>query len=348
MLETFLFWSIWFKDFPSLKKKVVSKITIITPFRNASRYIQATANSILSQTHTDWEWILINDNSLENEELILAEFLIDSRVKLTFNKGKGITDALITGFELATGSFVTRMDADDIMPLNKLESMLSFLKYSDADVITGKARYFSDDVEISDGYRKYESWLNDRVNLKDFYTEIYRECTLSSGNWMMSREKFESCGGFAGLTYPEDYDLLFRWYACGMKIEGMDEITHYWREHPQRTSKNSLDYSQEQFFKLKINRFLELDRNTMPLILNGTGRKGRLTASVLIDNRVEFDWVSIEPEKFKAGIYDQKIVGVEKIEYHQPIQILNAAAIDKLVIQQLYEPSNSEIFLYNL
>jgi glycosyltransferase involved in cell wall biosynthesis len=317
------------------------KVSIITPFRNAQAFILETANSIFSQTHSNWEWILINDHSQEEEENRLKEYLKDPRVKLVPTNGKGITDALVTGFTIATGEYVTRMDADDIMPENKLECFLDQLQKNEIDIVTGKVQYFSEDGIISPGYKKYEAWLNERVEQQDFHQEIYRECTLASGNWMMSTERLRQIDGFTGLAYPEDYDLLFRWYTNDLKIHGIDEVTHLWREHPMRTSKNSDDYGQKSFFDLKIKRYIAHDLLDIPLVLNGTGAKGRLVATVLMDNNIPFDWVSIEPEKFKGGVYGKKIVGYDSINHGGPIQILNAAAIEKEEVEKLYLGRNA-------
>lgn len=319
---------------------MIHKVSILTPFRNAEDFIEQTALSIFDQSHTNWEWILINDHSEQKEESVLHKFLVDPRVRIINNPGKGITDALVSGFAIANGHYVTRMDADDLMPENKLQIFLNILQKNDVDIVTGKVNYFSGHGEISLGYLKYEAWLNERVDKQDFYHEIYRECTLASGNWMMKREDLMLCGGFQGLEYPEDYDLLFRWYAHDLKIQGIDEVTHLWREHPLRTSKNSEDYGQKSFFDLKINRFIEHDLLDLPIVLNGTGTKGRLTATVLLEKNIHFDWVSVEPEKFKAGVYGKKIVGCDEVDHERPIQVLNATSVENELVKELYEMKN--------
>lgn len=326
----------------------MDKISILTPFRNAEKYIAETAQSIFRQSHTNWEWILINDHSEQNELECLKDFLLDERVKVIRNEGKGITDALVAGFKIATGDFVTRMDADDIMPNNKLTLFLGYLQNFEAKIVTGYVQYFSEEGEISSGYRKYEAWLNDRVSNRDFYDEIYRECTLASGNWMMRSTDLSACGGFAGLNYPEDYDLLFRWYEHGLKLEGIEEITHLWREHPDRTSKNSEDYGQKKFFELKIDRFVRHDRKMIPLILSGTGAKGNLTAKKLLSLNVDFEWVSIEPEKFRSGIYGQRILGVDEVKGLGKIQVLNASVANRNAIKALYNEHNEVVQVIDL
>lgn len=324
-------------------------ISILTPYRNAEQFIRETAISLLAQSHRDWEWILVNDHSAQNEQAALANLLDDSRIILLENKGMGIVDALCTAFAHAKGEYVTRMDADDIMPDFKLEVFLQNLKTGKEQIVTGKVNYFSTSGPISPGYRAYEKWLNDRVDSQDFYEHICRECSLASGNWMMRKIDLEKCGGFEGLNYPEDYDLLFRWYEAGFNIKGLDEVTHLWRDHDLRTSKTSAHYQQKAFFSLKINRFIELDWDSKQLlIVNGTGQKGRLTAKILIENHVPFTWVSHEPEKYPDGILGHYILGLDEIPRTEQAQILNTTLINESHLIEFYQVPIRKTMFYGL
>ncbi len=327
----------------------MSRISILTPYRNAEKYIRETALSILGQTHTDWEWILVNDHSGENEVEAISGLLDDPRIILLENKGKGIVDALCTALEMASGEFMTRMDADDVMPDYKLAIFLQTLQNSSAQIVTGKVSYFSVDGCISPGYQKYENWLNERVDRQDFYQHIYRECSLASGNWMMRKADLEDCGGFNCLKYPEDYDLLFRWYEARFSIKGLDLVTHLWRDHELRTSKTSSDYQQKAFFSLKIDRFVQLDWDSgQQLIVNGTGQKGRLTAKVLIGNNIPFAWVSHEAEKYPDGIFGQCILGLSEVPVSEKSQIMNTTLISEEQLRGLYFPVIPNPYFYNL
>lgn len=327
----------------------MSRISILTPYRNAEKYIRETADSILGQTHTDWEWILVNDHSTENELGAIADLLDDPRIILIENEGKGIVDALCTALEMASGEYITRMDADDLMPDFKLEVFLKSLQSSNEHIVTGKVRYFSEEGIISKGYQGYESWLNECVDRQDFYYHIYRECSLASGNWMMSRTDLKKCECFKGLDYPEDYDLLFRWYEAGFKIKGLDLVTHLWRDHDLRTSKTSAHYQQKAFFSLKINRFIQLDWDKEQLlIVNGTGKKGRLTAKILVKRNIPFTWVSHEPEKYPDGIFGHPLVGLDRIPVCNSAQILNATLLPEWKLKEFYSPAIANPVFYDL
>ena len=327
----------------------MSRISILTPYRNAEKFIRETAESVLGQTHTNWEWILVNDHSGENEVEAISDLLDDPRIILLENKGKGIVDALCTALEMASGEYITRMDADDVMPDFKLEVFLKSLQTSEEHIVTGKVCYFSEEGSISKGYQGYENWLNERVDQQDFYRHIYRECSLASGNWMMRKADLEDCGGFNGLNYPEDYDLLFRWYEAGFSIKGLELVTHLWRDHELRTSKTSSDYQQKAFFSLKIDRFVQLDwKPEKHLIVNGTGQKGRLTAKILIDRKIPFTWVSHEPEKYLDGIFGHPLVGLDRISVCNSAQILNATLISEWKLKEFYFPAIANPVFYDL
>ena len=181
------------------------------PVRNASRYLKACLDSILDQTLTDWELIAIDDHSDDDSADIIANYSKgDSRITVLSNSGRGILPALKLALDRSKGSYITRMDADDIMKPLKLELLSQHLKGSDLSI--GLVEYFHEEGTLGDGYRKYEKWLNQTSLAGDTYNEIYKECTVPSPCWMMARSKLISIGGFDGLDYPEDYDLAFRIY----------------------------------------------------------------------------------------------------------------------------------------
>ena len=256
-------------------------ISIITPVKNVSKWIGETYLSIKNQTHTNWEWIIIDDHSTDDTYLILQELqLQDARLKIQHANQKGIIPALQQAFDLTTGDFITRMDGDDLMPETRLATMLErYLKSDNDGIVTGKVRYFSKE-KVSDGYLKYEKWLNQLVDDQSHYAHIYRECVVASPNWMMKRSTAKEILLFEQLQYPEDYNMCFQWLQADLPILTVKEPTLLWREHPQRTSRNSDVYQQESFFRLKLNWFQKLHPDQSIGIL-GYGTKGKLAAKIL-------------------------------------------------------------------
>ena len=107
---------------------------------DAERHIADAVKSILLQTYTNFEFIIIDDNSSDRTLDIISTFArLDSRVKVVKNRGrKGIVGSLNTGLMEAKGEFIARADADDVNRLDRLEIEVSFLrKYADIFVVGG-------------------------------------------------------------------------------------------------------------------------------------------------------------------------------------------------------------------
>ncbi len=264
-------------------------ISILTPFRNAAPWLAQMVDSVLAQSDADWELILVDDHSTDaSREIASAYHAKDPRIYLLSNTDRGIISALQTALGAAAGEFVTRMDADDIMPTDRLEAMRrAMMNAPERTLVTGQVRYFSEG-EVSPGYRKYENWLNTRVHNRDHWDHLYRECVIASPNWLVRRKELLADCIFEKLRYPEDYDMVFRWYAAGYKVVPLDQVTLYWREHPARTSRNSKIYDQASFFELKLGWFMKLMKPNSPIGIVGAGQKGKRCARFLNREKVLF------------------------------------------------------------
>ena len=290
-------------------------ISIIMPFRNAERWISETIDSIIQQSHTEWELIAVDDFSSDASLKLVEEFSIkDERIRTCKNTSRGIIPALQLGLKEAKGFYITRMDADDIMPKDRLKLMLNTLKNTARNtVVTGKVAYFSA-TKVSEGYKKYENWLNERVTARDHFDHIYRECVVASPNWLVYKKALIETGIFDQLVYPEDYDMVFRFRENDFKIEGINETTLLWREHPDRTSRNSPVYDQKSFFELKLQWFLQLNElKTEKIGIMGAGKKGKLVAKFFIDKEIDFDWYDQNYERFNNPILGKQILDQENI-----------------------------------
>ena len=275
------------------------QVSIIMPFKNEERWIVDCLTSIKKQTMADWELIAVDDHSTDTGPQLLSTIASeDLRIKCYVNEGTGIIDALKTGFINAAGQYITRMDADDIMMPNKLNSLLqSCYKSGNGSVAVGLVRYFSDST-LGSGYISYADWLNKHTSKASNFMDIYLECPIPSPCWMMHRSDLELCGAFRSNVYPEDYDLAFRMRNHGLKVIGVNEVIHQWRDHPERASRNSPHYSDNRFTSIKIDQFLSTDRKVnVPLIVWGAGKKGKSITSELIRHEQTFRWITNNTRK---------------------------------------------------
>lgn len=306
-------------------------VSILIPFKNTAHFLPECLNSILNQTFKDWEVISVDDHSKDESLNVFEGFSQrDKRFKVFKNKGDGIIPALQTAYKNSSGTYITRMDSDDIMKPSRLEVMLKSLeKKGHGHVAVGLVKYFSD-RGISDGYERYEKWLNHLTSNGSNYTGIYKECVIPSPCWMVSREDFESSGAFYPNRYPEDYDLTFRFYEKGLKVIPCNEILHLWRDYDSRTSRTHEHYAQNYFLDIKLHYFLKLHYDSArPLVIWGAGFKGKTIAKSLVDQNIDFIWLCDNPNKIDKKIYGQPLCHYSKLEeLENPKSIITVANED--------------------
>lgn len=287
-----------------------NKVSIIIPFKDTARFLPECLDSILCQTYEKWEVLAVNDHSSDESFGLLSSYSIkDGRIKVFDNKGTGIIPALQTGYAHSSGTFVTRMDSDDIMKPNRLEVMVeSLIKKGKGHIAVGQVKYFSN-RGISNGYERYEKWLNRLTSTGTNYSEIYKECVIPSPCWMAHRSDFETSEGFAPERYPEDYDLTFRFYENGLTIIPCDQVLHLWRDYDTRTSRTHEHYAQNYFLDIKLHYFLKLDHDkTRSLVVWGAGFKGKSIAKGLQKKGIDFHWLCDNPNKIGKKIYGKELV----------------------------------------
>lgn len=292
------------------------KVSIIIPFKNTAHFLPECLDSIVNQTYREWEVLAVNDHSTDkSSELLTSYSQKDERIKVFQNNGNGIIPALQTAYAKSCGEFVTRMDSDDIMEPNRLEVMVNLLmEHGKGHVAVGQVKYFSN-RGISNGYQRYEEWLNQLTSTGNNFDEIYKECVIPSPCWMTYRLDFEQCDGFDPKRYPEDYDLTFRFYEHGFKIIPCDQVLHLWRDYDTRTSRTHEHYAQNYFLDIKLHYFLKLDCDmNRPLVVWGAGFKGKKIAKGLKKQDLKFTWLCDNPKKIGKKIYGKELVHFDELQ----------------------------------
>lgn len=108
-----------------MKKEVL--LSIIVPVFNAEKYITRCIDSILSQTFNDYELILINDGSTDGTYDILEKYRNNSKCIVLHQKNRGVSVARNVGIEIATGRFISFVDADDYLSNNYFDVLVPLL-----------------------------------------------------------------------------------------------------------------------------------------------------------------------------------------------------------------------------
>lgn len=114
------------------------KVSIIVPVYNAEKYIEACVESLLEQTYTNLEIILVDDGSLDRtEEIIASAYGSHPQIVYIKKQNEGASAARNTGLKLASGGYITFVDADDWVSCDFIENALQFIKEYGLDIVLG-------------------------------------------------------------------------------------------------------------------------------------------------------------------------------------------------------------------
>jgi glycosyltransferase involved in cell wall biosynthesis len=133
----------------------MAKISVLTSVYNAGKYLDDAIQSILKQTYSDFEFIIINDASTDESAEYLAQ-INDPRVKVIHNQiNLGLTRSLNVGLQHVTTKYVARMDADDVAHPQRLEKQIRFLdNHPDYILIGSSYRLINDESTVMDTFIK--------------------------------------------------------------------------------------------------------------------------------------------------------------------------------------------------
>lgn len=128
-------------------------LSVAIPFLNADRTLSDAIRSVFAQTFQDWELILVDDGSRDNS-LQIARSVADPRVRvISDGMKKGLPFRLNQIAGLARGQFLARMDADDLMHPDRLQSQLDFFAANPTVEVTSSAVYVIDEENLPVGFR---------------------------------------------------------------------------------------------------------------------------------------------------------------------------------------------------
>lgn len=147
------------------------KISIIIPVYNAEKYIRKCLESILTQTHTNWEAILVDDGSPDNCGIICDEYAAkDNRFKVIHQANGGVSVARQTGLDNAKGEYIIHCDSDDWVEPNILEEMLQCAIANNADMV------ICDFIEEHNHYSRYNSQgIEKRTNSEAIRNKLLKD-----------------------------------------------------------------------------------------------------------------------------------------------------------------------------
>lgn len=204
-------------------------VSILMPVYKTAPYLREAMDSILTQTFTDFELIVLDDCSPDNAEDVLSEYNDSRIVRYKGENNQGLANVLNIGIEMARGKYIARMDSDDISLPDRLRSQVDYLDcHPDIDLCSCGMQLFGD---------KNDVWIRESEPEKVKITAAFFSPILHASS-VWRRTVFESHHlRFRQETVPsEDYDLWTRALLDGLRLVNMPEVLYQYRIHNDQAS----------------------------------------------------------------------------------------------------------------
>lgn len=213
--------------------------SIVIPCYNAQHTLRETVASVIAQSLSDWELIVVDDGSSDSSLDLIAELAAnDSRILVVNLAHRGVSAARNEGVRLTRGHYLAFLDADDLWHPDKLARHAEHLaKHSEVGVSFARVQFMSPSGEPSP---QFSAVPPEGLSAFSLLTENH---VSTSSNIVARREVFEALGGFQeGMSFAEDQEWLLRVAAHGRwRLAGIDDALVYYR-----TSTGSLSSSLER------------------------------------------------------------------------------------------------------
>lgn len=195
-------------------------ISVVMPVYNGEKYLKEAIDSILIQTYTNFEFIIINDGSTDNSKKIIDSY-DDSRIMHVEQENKGLSKTLNIGVSYCNGDLIARMDQDDkSIPSRLMNQYLFFTTHPDISVLSGAVEYIDKSGKyLGRSFSVTNPYLIQKKLLKS-------GCVVCHPAVMMRRKDFHDVGGYSeiiGCRFT-DYHLWVKFIKKGFQIQNMSEV----------------------------------------------------------------------------------------------------------------------------
>lgn len=197
-------------------------VSVVMPAYNAGRFLEEAVRSVMAQTVTDWELLILDDGSTD-DTLILAQNLAqtDCRIRVLPNEhNMDVARTRNRGFDLCRGEYVALLDSDDVWLPHKLEMQLKRMEQTGADIC-----YCSYAIVDANGEKSRPDYL---VPGQTDFDKLLRENVIGCSTVVLSRKVVEN-HRFETAFYHEDYVLWLKLLRSGFRAAGCTEPLVHWR-----------------------------------------------------------------------------------------------------------------------
>jgi glycosyltransferase involved in cell wall biosynthesis len=288
-------------------------ITVLLPAWNAEATLASAIDSILAQTRTDFELLVIDDGSTDRTATIVATYT-DPRIRLLTQPHAGIVAALNLGLTHANGSYIARMDADDVALPTRLEKQAALLDQEpDLGLVSCFVTHDAPPGGETTGYALYVEWINSLITHEEIALNRFVESPLAHPSVMFRTAFIDQHGGYRDGPFPEDYELWLRWLGAGVRMAKVPEPLLVWTDLPHRLSRTHDNYAIDAFYAIKAAYLAawlaEHNPHHPDLVIWGAGKTSRRRAAHLEAHGCRIvRYIDIDPKRRGKTVRGMPIV----------------------------------------
>ncbi|MEO8255400.1 MAG: glycosyltransferase [Flavobacterium sp.] len=224
-------------------------ITVLMPVYNCALYIKEAIDSILIQSFEDFEFLIIDDASIDNTVSIIKSYN-DHRIQLIEKpKNSGYTNSLNYGLSIAKGKYIARMDGDDISLPERFSKQYDFMEANEEVVVCGSS--FSNIGENL--HHILPQWHDDiKINLLRNNTIVHPSVLIRKETLISNAIEYDT-----KMEPAEDYDLWVRLLGIG-RLHNLQDCLLKYRVHDMQVSNLSKIRQDEAMYKIRIKLLMYL------------------------------------------------------------------------------------------
>ncbi|RMF92285.1 MAG: glycosyltransferase [Candidatus Schekmanbacteria bacterium] len=207
------------------------KLSVVMSVYNSEAGLDKTIDSILGQTFSDFEFIIVDDGSFDNTPAILSGYKEkDSRIKIITQENHGLTYSLNKAISISSGKYIARQDPEDISKKDRFESQILYLEDNPDIAVVGSNYHIIDEKE------NIIETTNIPLTNEEISKNLIEQNCFGHGTVMMRRESFIKIGGYdENFPYAQDYDLWLR-MSEKFKLANLKKPLYLWKRSIYGTS----------------------------------------------------------------------------------------------------------------
>lgn len=224
---------------------MIETSVIMATYKENLEFLKQSIESILNQTYSDFEFIIILDNpdNINHIQLIKEYKQKDNRIVFYINETNiGLTNTLNRGLKLAKGKYICRMDADDISMVDRIKLQKEYLENNNYDLIGGISQMIDENGNTIYSIKKVPSDY-EKIKKCIRYNQV-----ISHPTWFGKKEVFDKLQGYRNMPLCEDYDFTLRALLAGFRISNINITLLQYRMTSNSVSRSNL-YEQYLFAK---------------------------------------------------------------------------------------------------